>query len=92
MDKQDELAAVIMAAWDDAGEVPFPLYEREASHIAAAVRSYLGSDEVVERVAAAIVKQDDGCDWSEMSDRAREWERGVARAALSAAGGGHAER
>lgn len=49
------------------------------------VRSFMGSDEAVDRVAAAIVKKADGCDWANMTERAKDCEREVARAALSAA-------
>lgn len=49
------------------------------------VRSFMGSEEAVDRVAAAIVKKADGCDWANMTERARDCERDVARAALSAA-------
>lgn len=101
MDKPDELAEVIaphlLAMSDNYSDVPVehiwtrPRYQHLADRIeaaAAAVRAYANRKEVVERVAAAIAKQDDGCNWPEMSGSAREWERWVARAALSAAGGG----
>lgn len=52
-----------------------------------AVRSFLGSEEVLEAAASAIAKQNDGCEWSQMSERAKQWEIGVARAALSSIGG-----
>lgn len=55
--------------------------------IANAVRAFLGSEEVLEAAASAIAKQNDGCEWSQMSERAKQWEIGVARAALSSIGG-----
>lgn len=88
MDKQDELAALIHEAHRAA---PYPWWHtdadkcRMAQHIAAAVRSFMGSGEAVDRIAAAIVKKADGCDWANMTERARDCERDVARAALSAA-------
>jgi hypothetical protein len=55
MDRQDELALII----GDASEGPGPLKVRRltdcaCAEIAAAVRSYMGSDDVVERAARAI--------------------------------------
>lgn len=55
--------------------------------IANAVRSFLGAEGVLEAAASAIAKQNDGCEWSQMSERAKQWEIGVARAALSSIGG-----
>lgn len=60
-------------------------FESTVSGIANAVRSFLGSEEVLEAAASAIAKQNDGCEWSQMSERAKQWEIGVARAALSSA-------
>lgn len=56
MDKQDKLAAAILAGLREplaleSGAVPTPNQIRAA---AAAVRSYMGSDEVVERAALVI--------------------------------------
>lgn len=45
----------------------------------------MASEEAVDRVATAIVMKADGCDWANMTERARDCEREVARAALSAA-------
>lgn len=86
MDKQDELAAVVFRAsclhpgedetaftekWDEWR------HERlAAQRIAAAVRSFMGSDEVVGRVADVLLDADDE------PDRSRH---DIARAALSAA-------
>lgn len=58
-------------------------YTAASKSIANAVRSFLGSEEVLEAAASAIAKQNDGCEWSQMSERAKQWEIGVARAALS---------
>lgn len=86
MDKQDELAAIICVA-----RIGVELPEGAAVEpgevdlrIAAAVRSFMASEEAVDRVAAAIVMKADGCDWENMTERARDCERDVARAALSA--------
>ncbi|WP_062180548.1 hypothetical protein [Sphingopyxis sp. C-1] len=87
MNKQDELAAAILAGLREplaleSGSIPTPSQLRAA---AAAVRSFMASEEAVDRVATAIVMKADGCDWANMTERARDCEREVARAALSAA-------
>lgn len=64
-----------------------PDMKRSYTCHANAVRAFLGSEEVVEAAASAIAKQNDGCEWSQMSERAKQWEIGVARAALSSIGG-----
>ncbi|WP_260581220.1 hypothetical protein [Sphingopyxis sp. PET50] len=86
MDKQDKLAAVIVAAWDENGEVPFPLYEREAQRIAAAVRAYMVSDEAVLAAARAMAAEINlSLDW--FGEPSRNKYLRQARAALSAATG-----
>lgn len=75
MDKQDELAGVVRKAIVACGAA------READlagPIAAAVRAYLGSDEVIERAARSMPR-----------DVSYHVRKDCARAALSAAGGGN---
>lgn len=78
----DELSRTIREAWEANGEVPFPLYDREADLIANAVRTYLESPEVVERVAEAIAREA-GLECSDLMVGSTFF----ARAALQAAGG-----
>lgn len=86
MDKQDELARVIGdACWEKWGDGPWGAATEQVECQAAAVRSFMASEEAVDRVATAIVMKADGCDWANMTERARDCEREVARAALSAA-------
>ena len=84
---EDPLRKVIAEAMVQSalGETAIGVHLTE--HIATAVRAFLGSEEVVETAASAIAKQNDGCEWSQMSERAKQWEIGVARAALSSIGG-----
>lgn len=95
MDKQDELAAVIRAA-EFAWVHNDPVARGDkGTAIAAAVRSFMGSEEAVERVARAICKVrflvwdgDDDDGWLDASEELREQYLKEARAALSAAIGG----
>lgn len=96
MDKQDELAAVIAEAMTS-GAMLDALCDggpSSAEIVAAAVRSYLGSDEVVERVGMALqtgwdASDDEGFHGLPEIDFTPEERAHLARAALSAAGGGH---
>lgn len=95
MDKQDELAALIAQARFDFSQSAMPdgwrLYVSDLDHaIAAAVRSFMGSDDARERAAIAVSRADDerladghanGFQHEEISD----WSLFVADAALSAA-------
>ena len=81
MTLEEVIDATLMGA--DGDETLDQLRDR----IATAVRAFLGSEEVLEAAASAIAKQNDGCEWSQMSERAKQWEIGVARAALSSIGG-----
>lgn len=58
---------------------PLTLRRLHAERIARAAlswfREYLGREETVDRAAAAIVKQGDGCEWASMSDSAKDCER-----------------
>lgn len=87
MDKQDELATVVCmarlgVALPGSAEI---MPSDDDIRIAAAVRSFMGSDEVVERAASAIVDSQCAVAWSKLSDRDQSLERSTARAALSAA-------
>ncbi|QVJ07686.1 hypothetical protein L7H23_01295 [Sphingopyxis sp. BSN-002] len=104
MDKQDEslmerdpLALAMFAAWCNlpADKLPAemrahtcPATAEAWGRVAAAVRAYMESPDVVERVASAIVDSQCGVAWSKLSDRDQSLERSTARAALSAATGG----
>lgn len=93
MDKQDELAAVIGRA------MPNDLTQPEIDKIAAAVRAYLGSDEVVEAIkrgiagdVLAVMDDYDEVPEEHIFTRPRyEWIRmrldTIARAAIAAIGG-----
>lgn len=82
--RRDELAVLIAEAPGGSWDNFRPDQQEMFRMAAAAVRSFMGSEEAVDRVAAAIVKKADGCDWANMTERARNCEREFARAALSA--------
>ena len=81
----DPLIEVIARAESEFYREPLNSFASLHAALAAAVRSFMASEEAVDRVATAIVMKADGCDWANMTERARDCEREVARAALSAA-------
>lgn len=93
MVKQDQLAAAVCVGRLGIVIAPNSVIEPDDVdiRIAAAVRSFMGCDEAVERSAMAIVELEYDCEWRQLSDRARSEEKNLARAALSAALGDHTE-